>query len=132
MVSLLSVRVVLLGIFLMLLGIVCLRLRRLLLIALRCVVVRVVNSLFLILVLLRRQAVRLEEVDMHEDEKEVGASLMKKNPKMNPKFAKILAAKMASKKGKNGKKPLSAAEKKMGHRVGSAAHKRMAGKKDSY
>jgi len=64
---------------------------------------------------------------MHEDEK---AALMKKNPKMNPKFAKILAAKMASKKGK--KKPLSAAEKKMGHRVGSAAHKRMVGKKGGY
>jgi hypothetical protein len=91
MVSLLSGAVVRLGIFLMLLGVSCLRLRRLLLIVLRCGVVSVVSSLFLILVLLRRLVEKQEEVDMPKDLEKIKNDIMKSNPKMKESMAYALA-----------------------------------------
>lgn len=62
----------------------------------------------------------------------VRKELMSKNPKMNKSLAYALATNMLKKKGKGKKSSSSAYEKKMGHSVGSAAHKRMVGTKSGY
>jgi hypothetical protein len=101
MVSLLSAVGVLLGIFLMLLGVSCLRLRRLLLIVLRYRVVRAVNSLFLILVLLRRLVEKQEEVDMPKDLEKIKNDIMKSNPKMKESMAYALATNILKRRKRN-------------------------------
>ncbi len=65
---------------------------------------------------------------MPEELESIRKELMTKNPKMPKSLAYALATNMLKKRGK-GKKPLSRVEKKMGHRIGSAAHKRMVSKK---
>lgn len=62
----------------------------------------------------------------------VRKELMSKNPKMPKSLAYALATNMLKKKGKSKKSSPSAYEKKMGHSVDSAAHKRMTGRKGGY
>lgn len=69
---------------------------------------------------------------MPKDVEAVRKDLMNKNPKMPKSLAYALATNMIKKKGKAKKGSESAYEKKMGHRVGSAAHKRMMSKKSGY